>query len=428
MATALSALRVEPFRTSGVRTNGRPGLSQMDLFAGLPERDMALLDSRLPLVRWPRGAAMPDPLGRPDHLYVVREGRLALYESTAPGHEIMISLLDSGAIYSTLGTAPGRERRRARGVGRLAALGPRDRGADRPLPAPRPQPGRDALGPGGDAARDRGPRERDARRGPPPRPACTSSPTGSASRPGPASSCAWSSPTPSGRRWWRLAEAVTTAFSKLPRQRLGQMEGRTITIPWEVVRAREEALSLAAHPGLLGSSPWSPRRSRRRGSAGGRARPRRRRPRRPCWAAQPRGGRSCSPRSGTATPRGGCWSSGPSTATSRQAGAVVRALLRRAGAPRRPALVIHDLNPDGAAARTRQNAHGVNLNRRIPPTAWRARGRPFSAHYGRRRPLFEPEFARLAARLIRRLRPDMTIWCHQALALVEQTRGRPTAA
>ena len=57
MATALSALRIDAFRTSGVRTNGRPGLSQMDLFAGLPERDLALLDSRLQLVRWPRGAA-----------------------------------------------------------------------------------------------------------------------------------------------------------------------------------------------------------------------------------------------------------------------------------------------------------------------------------------------------------------------------------
>ena len=44
----------------------------MDLFAGLPERDLALLDSRLPIVRWPRGATMPEPLARPDHLYVVR--------------------------------------------------------------------------------------------------------------------------------------------------------------------------------------------------------------------------------------------------------------------------------------------------------------------------------------------------------------------
>ena len=99
MATALSELRENGFRGSGVRGPGRIGLTRMDLFAGLPERDLTLLDSRLPLVRWPRGAAMPEPLGRSDHLFVVRDGRLAMFESTAPGHEIMISLLDAGAIY-----------------------------------------------------------------------------------------------------------------------------------------------------------------------------------------------------------------------------------------------------------------------------------------------------------------------------------------
>ena len=41
-------------------------------------------------------------------------------------------------------------------------------------------------------------------------------------------------------------EAVTTAFSKLRSSGSVEMDGRSITIPWEVVRAREEALSLAA--------------------------------------------------------------------------------------------------------------------------------------------------------------------------------------
>ena len=41
-------------------------------------------------------------------------------------------------------------------------------------------------------------------------------------------------------------EAVTTAFSKLRASGAVEMDGRSITIPWEVVRAREEALSLAA--------------------------------------------------------------------------------------------------------------------------------------------------------------------------------------
>jgi hypothetical protein len=58
--------------------------------------------------------------------------------------------------------------------------------------------------------------------------------------------------------------------------------------------------------------------------------------------------------------------------------------------------VVSDLNPDGRAAGTRENARGVDLNRNF-----RGAGR-----------LSEPE-SRFAARLIRRLRPRVTIWFHQ---------------
>lgn len=37
--------------------------------------------------------------------------------------------------------------------------------------------------------------------------------------------------------------------------------------------------------------------------------------------------------------------------------------------------VLDDLNPDGAAADTRQNAHGVDLNRNFP-YGWRSIGQP----------------------------------------------------
>ena len=80
--------------------------------------------------------------------------------------------------------------------------------------------------------------------------------------------------------------------------------------------------------------------------------------------------------------------------------------------------VVPVLNPDGAAARTRGNAHGVDLNRNFP---WRWKTLE-GAVYSGRRPLSEPE-SKIAYRLIRRLRPEVSIWFHQPQDVVDESGG-----
>jgi len=81
--------------------------------------------------------------------------------------------------------------------------------------------------------------------------------------------------------------------------------------------------------------------------------------------------------------------------------------------------LIPDLNPDGAAADTRGNGHGVDLNRNFP---WR--WQPLSGLYDSgHHPLSEPE-SRSAYRLILRIRPTISIWFHQHLGVVDESGGR----
>jgi murein peptide amidase A len=80
--------------------------------------------------------------------------------------------------------------------------------------------------------------------------------------------------------------------------------------------------------------------------------------------------------------------------------------------------IVLDLNPDGASAGTRGNAHGVDLNRNFP-WRWTRLG---GVYYSGAAPLSEPE-TRVAYRLIERVRPSVSIWFHQHLDVVDDSTG-----
>ena len=125
------------------------------------------------------------------------------------------------------------------------------------------------------------------------------------------------------------------------------------------------------------------------------------------------------------------WAYGPATAPRRilvigvihgdeQAGLAITSALRRRPVPTGVQLwVLPELNPDGVAADTRQNADGVDLNRNFP-YRWRRSSDP--TFDSGPRPASEPE-TRAAMRLVRRIHPAVTITYHQHMDLVDESGG-----
>jgi protein MpaA len=101
------------------------------------------------------------------------------------------------------------------------------------------------------------------------------------------------------------------------------------------------------------------------------------------------------------------------------------AVIRRLRAARVPGGVrlwtVRSVNPDGAAHHARQNSRGVDHNRNFPHHG-RRQGRRWSLFYSGPRALSEPE-SRAVRRLVLRIRPDVPIWYHQSMRLVDLGSG-----
>jgi protein MpaA len=80
--------------------------------------------------------------------------------------------------------------------------------------------------------------------------------------------------------------------------------------------------------------------------------------------------------------------------------------------------IVPVINPDGLAARTLGNAAGVDINRNFPYD-WQRLPGPFASGP---RALSEPE-SRAVHALILKLRPSLSIWFHQPLAVVDDSQG-----
>lgn len=84
--------------------------------------------------------------------------------------------------------------------------------------------------------------------------------------------------------------------------------------------------------------------------------------------------------------------------------------------------IVESMNPDGVANQDRHNEHDVDLNRNFP-YKWGPLGVPGDGQYAGSGPASEPE-TQAITNLITQLQPDIAIWYHQDLYVINPAQGR----
>ncbi len=84
--------------------------------------------------------------------------------------------------------------------------------------------------------------------------------------------------------------------------------------------------------------------------------------------------------------------------------------------------IVESMNPDGVANQDRHNGNDVDLNRNFP-YKWGPIGAPGDGQYAGPGPASEPE-TQAMINFMQQLQPDITVWYHQDLFVVNPSQGR----
>ena len=84
--------------------------------------------------------------------------------------------------------------------------------------------------------------------------------------------------------------------------------------------------------------------------------------------------------------------------------------------------IVESMNPDGQTNQVRSNDNGVDLNRNFP-YKWGPIGVPGDSQFAGTGPASEPE-TQAMVNFMTQLQPDITIWYHQDLFVVNPSQGR----